>query len=131
MSKNETLLLAAIKLVAKHEAVLTSLSQVLIHVIRVVFPDIRKCEHSTCDKPATVKHQYLNVTFCDHHTAKAIVNAAHNFINADKLDTMNDVRSTIMREDDWVDVENAESIRSLETYVEMIKSVSDQQKIIH
>jgi len=123
------LLMALSKLVARHETLVSILSKCFFDVVQVMWPNVKKCSSDGCTSPATVRHVHLDVSLCDYHCASAICNAGRNFINAEPDDPLNDVRGTILREEDWVDAEDADSIRRLACYVQIVKDAP--QSAIH
>jgi hypothetical protein len=65
---------------------------------------------------------------CDRHAAETIVKSGRLF-NIDENDSLNPVRATLLREEDWEDLEDAERIRRTEDYVAIIKDgFKDQLK---
>jgi hypothetical protein len=115
---------ALAKLVMRHERLINALSDGFFDVVKLLIPQVERCNAGECSVPATVRHKRLNVAMCDHHCAAAIVNAEKNLIKSQPRDTLNSIRGTLMKEEDWDDVPNAESIRRLTDYLGLVGNSS-------
>jgi hypothetical protein len=76
---------------------------------RIIMGVVPRCGME-CSSPATISHPKLPVQYCDRHAAEIIVKASKG-LTAQELS----------REDDWLDLPNAEHIRRLDDHVTELK----------
>jgi hypothetical protein len=108
-----------LKALNRHERTLElfpRLASVGLDLTRLVEPMLEKCARVGCNDAATVKHATLGVKHCDHCAAVVIVKARQNLGEPDGFD---EFRWSIMNEDNWVDVPNAEAIRRMREHLDI------------
>lgn len=98
------------------DAIAKSLSVFLSSTIQYVFSTFDKC--TVCELyPATNKNRYIeNLNCCDHCTAEFIYDASTSKNLPKELD---EIRSLLANEEFWLELQNAEHIRKLTTYIEV------------
>lgn len=94
------------------------LASVCLDMTRLVEPMLEKCAREGCDDAATVRHITFGVKHCDHCTAMVIVKARQNLGEPDGFD---ELRYSLIDEDCWVDVPNAEAIRRMREHLDIAR----------
>jgi len=108
----DDLLTVIAKVVAHHEKMINSLAVGHGDTARLLHSTWTRCEVIECGKACTVVNQKNGTVMCDHHAAIAVVNQSS-------------------QEDDWSDIPLADSIRRLDDYVNMLKSVLPTVPVFH
>lgn len=78
-----------------------------------------RCVREGCTAAATVKHRDLDVRFCDRCAARTIVRAKQN-IQHQVVDSISHLRENMGDEERWIDLPNAERIRRVCNYVDVL-----------
>lgn len=123
MSSDEIVALA--KLAARQAMLINLISLQLADQACMIEPHLPRC--SKCQRePVTVEHKHLKVQVCDRCAAESIVVSGRAYVDgylANPDDPLNDVRSSLMNENDWVDLPDADKIRRIVDYVKGIKEL--------
>lgn len=123
MSSDDIVALA--KLAARQAQTISLISLQLADQACLIEPHLPKC--SKCEREAcTVEHVHLKLRLCDRCAAESIVKAGRAYVDGylvDPKDPMNDVRGSLMNENDWVDLPDADKIRRVTDYVHIIKQL--------
>jgi hypothetical protein len=122
-------LIALAKLVAHQAYVLNFAVLQLADQAVLIERLLLRCEKCQ-ELPCTVEHRYVHVKFCDRCAAESIVNSGRAYVNgyaADPRDPFNDVRSSLMIENDWIDILDAEKVRHVVDYANSIKEFKPDQ----
>lgn len=116
-------IVALAKLAARQARLLELISLQLADQACLLEPHLPKC--SKCSEfPVTVEHIHLKVRVCDRCAAESIVTAGRAYVDgylANPDDPLNEVRGSLMNENDWVDIPDADKIRRIIDYVKIIK----------
>lgn len=116
-------IVALAKLAARQAKLIELISLQLADQACLIEPHLPKC--SKCNElPVTVEHRFLHVKVCDRCAAESIVTSGRAYVDgylANPDDPLNDVRGSLMNENDWVDVADADKIRRIIDYVKIIK----------
>ena len=124
---------ALVSMVAKHEKtqyVLTFQQSDNSFIVHSMLPKCERCSSSPC----TVKHRYMNVSACDRCCAHMIVKISRSSVDAAIAypdDALHAARLSLMDENDWVDVENAERIRRIDEYVRNVGEYDLEVRTYH
>lgn len=76
---------------------------------------LKKCENCFIE-PATVEHRKTKIIFCDHCAASHVV-SENKFMN------MSNQEHSLSKDQNWIDIDNADKIRRLSDYVKIIKEL--------
>lgn len=99
----------------------------------LIEPRVPKC--MSCHKnPYTVKHVKMSMTFCDRCAAETIIKSSRAFVNLCQMDPDDpfvEVCSSLMDENAWRDVDDAEKIRRMTEFVNIIKEIDVTQDRTH
>lgn len=120
------------KVVLRHERLIEALAKSTSDITKLMSKMLSRCAKFGCDKPATMKHKLHNdKTWCDRCAAEVIVNAK-KMIKADHFNIEADSRCAFNQhiidnadETLWEDVTDADEIRRVMVYVELMKSLQD------
>jgi hypothetical protein len=121
---------ALTKLVIKHERSIDLLSLHLAKQACLLYSRLERCVR--CKTPASVEHVYVKIKLCDRCAAEAIVRSGRTFVEGyinDPNDPFNDVRSSLMNELCWSDIDEADKVRDLIEYVRIIKQFEDERTL--
>jgi hypothetical protein len=90
------LLASIIETLYKQNLILSSMTQGFNDLVMLTFNNLPKCQHTNCENPTTFKKKAKESAqfICDRHLAEGILNKTEAY-------------------DEWVEVDCAESIRSL------------------
>lgn len=115
-------LTAIAKLLIRHGTLINLISLQLRDQACILVPQLERC--GRCDKdPITVEHRFMGLQACDRCAAELIVRSGRNYVDAyieNPDDPLNEARASLMNEDDWVDLPNAEKVRRIADYVRII-----------
>lgn len=131
MSSDEIVALA--RLVARQAYILNLTSLQLADQACLLEPRLERCEKCKAE-PVTVTHRHLNVRVCDRCAAESIVKSARAYVDgylANPDDPLNDVRQSLMDENDWLDVHDADKIRRVCDYAKIVKELDVNPDRIH
>jgi len=112
---------ALVKLTLRNKYLVDILFGVANDFARLIEPNLIRCEHSKCKRPATVIHADLKVKMCDYHAAAGLVKARQSLTTNDAntlTDPLTVLRLRLASEECWVDLPNAVQIRRLQEYVQ-------------
>lgn len=121
------------KLVARQAYILNLTSLQLADQACLLEPRLERCEKCKAE-PATVMHRHLNIRVCDRCAAEAIVKSARTYVDgylANPQDPINDVRQSLMDENDWHDLADADKIRRVRDYTKIVKELDVNPDRIH
>lgn len=123
-------LLVFARLVVKHDATIQALAQNAADTSVLLEELLKRC--SRCEAaPCTVYNEQLpEYLMCDHCAAELAVKSSKQF-TADLEDPVNLLRGSLMREDDWRDLPNADKIRRVMDYVNVLRALDGQQPTVH
>lgn len=111
------------RLLAHHAKMINLISLQLGDQACLLAPSLVRC--GRCDiEPITVEHRHMGLQACDRCAAELIVRSGRNYVEAycsDPNDPLNEARSSLMNEDDWLDLPNADKVRRITDYVRIIK----------
>lgn len=119
------------KLAVRHANLINLISAQLADHACFVKPMLPRCQKCSIE-PITVEHALLNIKACDRCAAEMMVRSSRAYVDGyivDPSDPFNDVRLSLLNENDWVDVDNADKIRRLIDYVEIIEGLDVQQSV--
>lgn len=116
----DKILATLLRLSVKHERVITAIAEGLFDVSKVIQPLLEPCSNIECNAPATIQHKLLGIKICDYHCAKTIINA-----RTSKNTVLTELKDSIGNEDDWIDLDGAESIRHICDYLEITKNLEE------
>ena len=125
-------LVAIAKLVARQSRLINLASLQLADnacFIETLLAHCGKCN----SRLATVEHS-IGCKLCDRCASETIVRSGRNFVDGyinDPKDPLNAARSSLMDENAWVDLPNAERIRRLDDYVRIIKELELAPEQVH
>lgn len=108
-------------LIGRHELIISDLIQLMI-------PHMKKCSSINCYEPATVQHVDIHTPLCDYHCAQVIISSAKKILS-DPDDKLNNLRYSLIREEDYVDLKDAEKIRRCVDYIRL--HVKSDNEVIH
>lgn len=116
----DKVLATVLRLAVKHERVIAAIAEGLFDVSKVLQPLLEPCSNIECTRTATVCHKLLGIKFCDYHCAKTIITT-----KSTTNTVFSEIKDSISNEDDWIDVEGAESIRHICDYLEITKNLEE------
>lgn len=122
-----------LKVATAHQRLLNLMSLQLADqacLIEHHLPKCSRCEHNI----ATVEHLTSKVRVCDKCAARVIVASSREYVEgcaANPDDPINVAKSSLMNENDWVDMPDAEKIRRLMDYVDIIKELEVTPEGLH
>lgn len=123
MSDSDIVALA--KLAARQAQTIALITLQLADQACVIEPHLPRCGKCNTD-PCTVEHRHLKLKLCDRCAAESIVKAGRNYVDgyiANPNDPLNDVRGSLMNENDWLDLPDADKVRRIVDYVRIIKEL--------
>lgn len=126
-------IIALAKLVARQAYILNLTSLQLADQACLLEPRLERCEKCKAE-PATVAHRHLNIRVCDRCAAETIVKSARAYVDgylANPQDPINDVRQSLMDENDWHDLADADKIRRVCDYAKIVKELDVNPDRIH
>lgn len=88
------------KMLIHHQYTIEVMKESLGDSVIVALSSAKKCNHTDCVYPSTVKHKNCSSYLCDRHLAEKITRGFE-------------------KEEEWDDLHYAECIRSLQDYIEM------------
>lgn len=109
-----------LKTVIKHEQMLSIILGAVTDHACMLENGLKRCMSEGCKEPMTVRHVAFGLCVCDHHAARAMT-LAKSLLTDDVTDVHNAVRRSIMHEDSWHDVEDAERIRKIREFILVVK----------
>lgn len=115
----DKLLATLTRLSIKHERAINAIAEGLYDVASLLSPLITRCDTVDCNNGATVRHNVLGIKFCDYHCACTIVNAKNETGEV----VFNNIRNSIKNEENWIEIENAESVRHITDYLKLTKDL--------
>ena len=116
---------ALAKLVVRQSALINLMSLQLADQACLIRDTISRCEKCRSE-PSTVRHVHVGLHLCDRCAAESIVKSGRAYVDsyiADPEDPLNVVRSSLMNENDWVDMPDADKVRRIADYVKIIKEL--------
>ena len=122
-------LVALAKLVARQAYVLNLASLQLADQAVLIEKSLPRCEKCQ-ELPCTVEHRHLHVKLCDRCAAESIFTSSRAYVDgylANPEDPLNDVRQSLMDENDWLDMPDAEKVRRVVDYARIIKELEPSQ----
>lgn len=118
-------IVALAKLAARQAHIINLLSMQLADQACLLSLGLKPCSKCAVE-PTTVEHVHMKLSLCDRCAAEAIVASGRTYVDSsvnDGNDPLNDVRSSLMNDGDWLDVPDADRIRRLMDYVKIIKQL--------
>ncbi len=98
------------KLIIKQSKLINALAGIVADQSMIIDELLPKCQHGGCTEPGTMKLKDTMVVMCDRHTSEVI-------FKAKTFDQVNE------QEIFWSPVPNAQSIRNINEYVRIMKSM--------
>lgn len=120
---------AIAKLVLRQQRLMGVMSEMLVDATVIGISCVEKCGRCS-SRPVTVRHETTGMSACDRCASEMIVLASRNFIEAciasDVSSTSGDPSywESLMSDDSWVDVENADRIRRVHEFCGIIDASS-------
>lgn len=126
-------IVALAKLAVRQATLINLLSLQLADQACLIMPALKRC--SKCQlEPITVEHVHLKIQVCDRCAAESIVKSGRSYVDAyidNPDDPLNTARASLMNENDWVDLPDAEKVRRVVDYVKIIKELEVTQDRMH
>ena len=113
------------KIAVRQANLINLISMQLADQACLLLPTLHKCNKCQ-NEPATVEHIDLKIQLCERCAAETIVSSGRSYVDgyiANPDDPINDARYSLMNEDHWVDLPDADKIRRLVIYVNVIKEL--------
>jgi len=122
-----------IKVIANQSYQIRLMALQLADQASLIEPHVPRC--MTCQKkPACVEHTALKARLCDRCAAEMIVKASRAYVSVckhDPNDPYAEIFSTMMDENAWRDLDDAEKIRRMTDFVNAIKETDVTQERTH
>ena len=126
-------LVALAKLIARHSTLINLVSLQLADQACALVPCLARCGRCDSD-PITVEHRHTGIQACDRCAAEMIVASGRTYVDAyvaNPDDPLNEARYSLMNEDNWVDLPDAQKIRRIVDYVRIIKQSEAPEGGLH
>lgn len=126
-------IVALAKLAVRQANLINLLSLQLADQACLIEPKLERCPKCHVE-PITVEHLLLKVKLCDRCAAESIVKSGRNYVDAyiaNPDDPLNVARASMMNENEWVDLPDAEKVRRLVDYVKIIKELEVTRDRMH
>lgn len=121
-----------IKFLIQHEHALNLIMLQIGEQAVLLHSTLKQCEK--CKKvPCTVEHKGLVKSLCDRCAAETIVSAGRAVMAAaikNDADELQAAKLGVIREDDWIDVIDAQKIRTLTLYVSLLRETESKKMIV-
>lgn len=113
------ILAAMCRFLARHERAIDDVAEALLCLIPLVENQLPRCSRTGCGRPATHKHSELGVLACDA-CCRVIMETSLKKLTGDMEDPVNVARFAAARDDMWIELDHAESVRQLTCYLDVI-----------
>jgi hypothetical protein len=126
-------IVALAKLAVRQASMINLLAMQLADQACLIEPHLARCEKCSLE-PVTVEHVHVKVRLCDRCAAESIVRSGRAYVDgymANPDDPLNDIRSSLMNENDWVDLPDADRVRRVVDYVKIIKQLEVALDRVH
>jgi len=111
------------KFLARHEDAIGNTAEAVLCLLVGLESVMPRCAHEECDNAATRRHTELKILACDSCYEDMRLGAIKR-MSGDMDDPANVLRFATVKEDMWVELPNAENIRQIIAYVDVIKAGS-------
>lgn len=114
------------KLIVRQSTLINLISAQLAEQACLLEQTLTRCSCEDCEEPATVEHHLMDTKVCDRHAATIIVKSKRAYVDsciADPEDPLNTMKLSLMNENNWTDLQNADKIRKLLNYVKIINEL--------
>lgn len=119
-----------IKVVLKHERLIEALAKASHDVTKLMSRMLARCLNPKCGRPATMHHKlHHGNIMCDRCCAEVIVNSKKCIADTEFMNEIGaELREKYMCDADetqWEDITDAESIRRIMEYIDIVKSLQE------
>lgn len=119
------------ELIIQQTIMISGLANIVADLITMNVASLELCEKCKKD-PVTVEHKHVLTRMCDKCAAESIVLSGKNYAKGfmeNPDDPLNTVRSSLMLDENWVDIKNAELVRRLVEYAKIVQKDIDTSDV--